>query len=159
MIRNWLVLTIMCALCLGGCHKSDKTAVKSIDGQKIGLQQLRGKWVFVNYWATWCQGCLNDIAALKKFAAQNGNSVVVLGVNYDQLANPELKAAATRWSITYPVLVKDPQRLWGLPDVDLVPTTFVINPQGKVVKTILGTETTASFNRTLSDLEATYKIG
>ncbi|OGO93336.1 MAG: hypothetical protein A3F41_01380 [Coxiella sp. RIFCSPHIGHO2_12_FULL_44_14] len=107
----------------------------------FSLEKFRGKWVFINYWATWCSSCKKEIPAFVEFQKTYQNTVVVLGVNYDHLQGEALSKAMKQYHITYPVLAQDPESAlrWATPTV--LPTTYVINPQGQVTQQLIGPQT------------------
>jgi thiol-disulfide isomerase/thioredoxin len=127
-------LTLMCA--------NAGTTFHDAHGNKIKASQFNGKWVIINYWASWCNICLNEIPEFNNFYKKVKNkNVLIYGVNYDHLTGDDLTQAMSAADIQYPVLVEDPTSIYNLGDFGVVPVTFVINPQGKIVKKIIGPTT------------------
>ncbi len=148
--RLLLVLTV--AAFMVACSQPDKAQEKLLlsDGSSISLAQLQGKWVFVNYWATWCHYCKKDIAVLDRFAKAHPGKVVVLGYNYDDMHDAELNKAMKTFGVKYAELEYMPADLLNIPeDVNALPVTFVMNPKGQFVKTLDGLQTLASLNRAM----------
>lgn len=147
MKRNLIAfLIIICSFgLLSACSSSDQKTVKDSKGNTISLSQYKGKWVVINYWATWCKPCLTEMPALNKLYDQNKNNVVVLGVSFDGLTNEEINSAATQHKIDYPMLSSFPIASIGVKNVSVLPTTYIINPQGKLVKTLKGPQTEQQF--------------
>lgn len=115
------------------------------EGRSVRLGDLKHKWLIINYWADWCDSCIEEIPELNSFYEHNqDNNIVLLGVNYDQLSQPDLKQAMRRSGIIFPVLLEDPRLMWQLGDITVLPTTFIINPHGDVVKKIIGPNTEQS---------------
>ena len=114
-------------------------------GQAIRLNDYQGKWVVVNYWATWCKPCLKEIPALNALYLANRDHLVVLGVSYDKLPNNEINVIAKKFSIRYPMLSTFPLQKVGLNRIDVLPITFIISPDGKTVKTLKGPQTEKQF--------------
>ena len=122
-------------------------------GNVINSSQFKGKWIIINYWAGWCDGCIKEIPELNNFYRNNKNqNVLLFGVNYDQLSFDVLRQAVQRLHIKFPVLAEDPNTLWNFGDISIIPVTYIINPQGKVVKKILGANTEQSLTDTLNAL-------
>lgn len=112
------------------------------------------KWVIINYWADWCDSCMSEVSELNRFYSHNRDkNVVFYGVNYDQLPIDGLKVAIKNAGITFPVLQLDPNSIWNLGQIDVIPTTFFINPNGQMVKKIVGPSTEADITKTLHELE------
>lgn len=113
-------------------------------GHKISTADWQNKWVIINYWASWCDACAEEIPQLNLFYQRHHDQVVMLGVNYDNLALNDLVSASNTLHIRFPVLQTNPAKVLGFPPLDVLPTTFVINPQGKIVKQLFGPQTAAS---------------
>lgn len=150
-----LFLLMVCVLSIGvmSCSHGDPV-FHDTEGNAVQLHKLRGKWVVINYWAGWCSGCIKEIPELNHFDKVNRDKDVVLyGVNFDQLPLENLKDAMNRADIHFPVLVGDPNPVWHLGDVPVLPATFIINPKGKVVKAIYGSNSEESLLAVLKDLK------
>lgn len=123
-------------------------------GNKVLTANWKGKWIIINYWASWCGNCLKEIPELNHFVAENHDKNIILyGVNYDQLAPENLSAAIKSANIKFPVLQEDPNALWNLGSIVAVPMTFIISPKGVVVKSIIGVNTKKSLVDTLESLK------
>jgi len=105
--------------------------VKNINGKVINLQQLKGKVVFVNFWATWCPPCLGELPSVntlyQKF--RNDTNVVFLAVDVDNDLSKSTKFLQAK-GYTMPVYAGDdlhvPHTLYN----EGIPTTLVINKKG-----------------------------
>jgi peroxiredoxin len=105
-----------------------------LDDQMQSLDQYQGKWVIVNYWATWCGTCMKELPDLVSLHENNKDrDIVVVGVNFESIDNDRLKAFVAEQSIPYPVLRREPIPTTPLGPVPALPTTYIINPEGKVV--------------------------
>ncbi|MDP3268484.1 MAG: TlpA disulfide reductase family protein [Legionella sp.] len=126
--------------------------LKDTQGQDIPFSTLKGKWVFINYWAGWCQTCLDEIPQFNQFYSQHKNDPVALfAVNYDELPLFQQKNLIRRFNISYPSLINNPARELDLEDIRGVPVTFVFNPEGALVKTLYGGQTAATLNKVIAD--------
>jgi peroxiredoxin len=150
-----LFFVALLAIVLISC--SDNTSTKTsgnfqdTDGHAVTLDLLKGKWVVVNYWAAWCEGCIKEIPELNRFDKALGSDVVMVGVNFDQPPVDVLQKAIKTAAIAFPVLTQDPGTVWHLGDVSVLPTTFIINPKGIVVRKIIGTSTQSSLSAALAE--------
>jgi len=105
-----------------------------MDGQIQSLDQYKGKWVIVNYWATWCGTCKKEFPDLVSLHEGNKeNDIVVVGVNFESIAPEKLKTFVAKHSIPYTVLRTEPVPSTPLGPVPALPTTYIIDPNGKVV--------------------------
>ena len=111
-----------------------KLRLPTVDGKTFDLAEQRGHWVVVNYWATWCGPCLEEMPDLSALAALR-EYIKVVGVANDDIAPAELQAFLQKHPVVYPIVQVDP----GAPPADFgtlptLPISWLIDPQGKVVK-------------------------
>jgi thiol-disulfide isomerase/thioredoxin len=113
------------------------------EGKKWQLSELKGKWVVVNFWATWCAPCVKEIPDLAAFAKAHPDKAAVLGVALDYDNVPQLKAFAKKVGLTYPLVLGEDQDQAEkqLGKVKGLPTTLVYDPSGKQVLNKTGTIT------------------
>lgn len=116
-------------------------------GKNIAFSSLQGKWVYINYWANWCQPCLDEISAFNQFYDENKNkNIAVFGVNYDGLPIREQLALIKKVGLHYPSLTTDPSDALKLGEIRAVPVTFIFNPEGKLHDVRYGKQTVASLS-------------
>ncbi len=135
-MKKILILTL--AAVLAACGSDDKPASQSLD-----LESLRGQWVVVNYWAKWCKPCIKEIPELNALDRQYPQ-VAVLGVNFDGLSGAELEQQVSELGIAFPILPEDPAAALGTDRPVVLPTTLVLDPDGKLVHTLVGPQTLES---------------
>jgi len=104
-----------------------------LDGKPVAVADYRGKWVIVNFWATWCPPCLEEIPDLVDLYEGNRDTLVVLGVNYEEVNDEYLRGFVDSHMISYPVMRMDPAPMTKLGPVMGLPTTYIISPAGKRV--------------------------
>ena len=110
-----------------------------LSGTVHALSDYRGRWVLVNYWATWCQPCVDEIPELSAAAAEYGRAdVVILGIDYEDLAPDKLYDFIHRHHVGYAVLRTDIDAAQALGPVLGLPTTYLVSPRGRLVSTVLG---------------------
>ncbi len=127
-----------------------------LDGKIHKLSDYRGKWVLVNYWATWCPPCLEEIPELEIFHNNHKDTLaVVLGVSMEGINNDRLREFVEEQFISYPILLagEDVSQLLG--KVPGLPTSYLVNPAGEVVAREVGPINAASIEEFIHD----YKPG
>ena len=117
-------------------------------GQTTSFSSLKGNWVLINYWAEWCQTCLDEIPEFNRFyQSHKKDSITLFAVNYDALPLWKQKNIIKRFNISYPNLLKDPATDLHLGDIKGVPVTFIFNPKGQLVKTLYGGQTVKTLDQ------------
>ena len=118
--------------------------VTTLDGKTFDLAAQRGRWVIVNFWATWCVPCIKEMPDISHFVATHKN-VTAIGLAYDDSELADIKAFIAKHPVVYPIAqvtldkpVKDFDEPRGLP------TTWLISPDGKVAKQFIGPVTATS---------------
>lgn len=117
-------------------------SLPDLDGKQVRLSDFRGKWVLVNYWATWCPPCLDEIPELIAFHEKHKDKdAVVLGVDFEDIDIEELKAFTEDYFMTYPVLRSKPTSRSALGSIPGLPTSYLISPAGNIEAKLTGTVT------------------
>jgi thiol-disulfide isomerase/thioredoxin len=132
------IVTIMLAFLVTSCQEPD---FLDTSGNGYRYEELNGKWLVVNYWATWCAPCIKEIPELNKLAEEHKDRVLVFGVNFDQPAGEEIQAQVAKMKIEFPVFSVDPASYLGIHKPEVLPTTFVFSPDGKLHSTLVGPQT------------------
>ncbi len=124
-----------------------------LDGEQIALSDYRGQWVVVNYWATWCAPCRKEIPDLSAMHDAR-DDITVLGLAYEDTEVAVFEEFLQDFPASYPIAIADvydPPAALGAPRA--LPTTFIVDPQGELVKTIIGPVTREQLEQAIADLQ------
>jgi peroxiredoxin len=109
-----------------------------LDGEKHQLSEYIGQGVFLNFWGTWCAPCKKEMPAMgRQYEVYKDQGVQILAVN---IAESDLKVRtfAEQYGMTFPTLIDTTKSVMQAYNVKPLPTTLLINPEGKIVKIITG---------------------
>jgi thiol-disulfide isomerase/thioredoxin len=125
-----------------------------VDGRgEVQLSQWRGRIVLVNFWATWCPPCRMEIPDLIAVHQRyQGQGVEIVGVALDREGPDVVRAFAAEHGITYPVIMGDGELITGYGGIRAVPTSFLIDRQGRLAKKYIGLLTAPRLERDLAAL-------
>ena len=105
--------------------------VQSLDGRAISLQDMRGKTVIVNFWATWCAPCRSEMPDMEQLSRERGDELVVLAVNVQEAKEP-VRRFVEQYGLTFPIGFDTAGEVTQAFGVQSLPTTFFIDREGRV---------------------------
>ncbi len=123
-------------------HKASDTpepardfTLATLDGGSVTLSDLRGEWVLVNFWATWCAPCVAEMEYLEQI--HQTRAINVLGINYNE-APKDIKQFVDQHGVTFPILLEPDDILKMVYEARALPRTVVVAPDGTIVNRTLG---------------------
>jgi peroxiredoxin len=113
--------------------------LSDLHGRRVQLSALRGKVVFINVWATWCQPCIDEMPTIQRlYDLLQARGLEVLAVSLDPLGEQVVAPFMRNYQLTFPVLL-DPgssvERLYGTTGV---PESFIVDKRGVLVEKVVG---------------------
>lgn len=112
--------------------------METLDGRTIAMADQRGKVVLVNFWATWCGPCREEIPFLVRLAERYPDHLTVIGVSEDHGSADAVAAFAAQYGVNYPIVMSTPEIKRAFPGVFALPTSFVVDPEGRMVESHVG---------------------
>jgi peroxiredoxin len=132
-----VTLASFAVVALLAAHAPDFT-LKTLDGRTVRLQDLRGKVVLLNFWATWCAPCREEMPALETLARELGpRGLTVVGVNFKE-SKPDVEAFVRQHELGFRMLLDGEGRLAKRYQVYALPVTLLVDRRGMVVGTVVG---------------------
>jgi len=124
--------------------------VPELDGQAFDLSAQRGKVVVVNFWATWCPPCREEMPALDAFYRRyHGNGLEMIGVSMDR-PHDRSDVLKVMQSFSYPAAILDDAKVNDFGSPDVLPVTFVVDRSG-VIRAKLTPDQTPVSEKSLTD--------
>ena len=127
--------------------------LKDLDGKTVRSSDFRGKIVILDFWATWCEPCRAEIPGLvalqKEYAPQE---LVVIGASVDDSDVSTVKQFTEKLGMNYPVALADEQMQQTFGGIEAIPTTFIIDRTGRIVKKDFGFTSKDEFEQEIKPL-------
>lgn len=109
-------------------------SLPDLQGKQVTLSQYQGKWIVINFWATNCPPCVQEIPELKAFYRRHKDvDAVVLGVNYEDIKRSWLEDFIESVALNYPVLLAEEGKPTVFGAITMLPTTILVSPEGRLM--------------------------
>lgn len=150
-MKKLAILTaILMVMVITGCSKKPQPlpgegkpapdfTLKTLSGEEVTLSSLRGKVVLLNFWATWCPPCKEEIPSMVKLnRIMAGKPFQMLAVSIDEGGKEAVEKFFSQAGATLPTLLDTKQSVGALYGITGVPETFVIDQKGVILKKVIG---------------------
>ena len=158
-VRRKLGINIVVALLLAnaGAASADTgtLAITDASGTTHSVKEFHGRWVLVNYWATWCSACIEEMPALSSLESQQPE-LTILGTTTEVLSPDQIRSFVAKHPVAYFIGRSDKAGIPGelspsVLGVQVRPISYLITPDGKVKERFLGTVRLAKLKSLMSE--------
>jgi thiol-disulfide isomerase/thioredoxin len=127
--------------------------LKNLDGKTVKLSEFRGKVVILDFWAKWCVPCRVEIPHFVELQKQYGHKgLTVIGVSLDEQGPEVVKKFVKQLGVNYPIVIGNEKVAEAYSGIDAIPTTFLIDRQGRIVTRHMGYTDKGTFEEEIQPL-------
>ncbi|MCD6517698.1 MAG: TlpA family protein disulfide reductase [Candidatus Aminicenantes bacterium] len=107
--------------------------LKDLNGNEVTLDDFEGKVLFVNFWATWCPPCREEIPGfVEAYAVYHEKGMEILGISLDRQGADVVRKFAEKYEVNYPIALGTQQLVQDYQPGQYIPTTIIIDREGKI---------------------------
>ncbi|HYG13502.1 MAG TPA: TlpA disulfide reductase family protein [Methylophilaceae bacterium] len=134
-VHRYLIAWLLLLVC-GSVFAAPDFGVIDTAGKQHRLSDYRGKWLLVNYWATWCPPCLEEIPDLVAlYDERHDKDLMVLGVAMEYKSGKEVAEYVDDMLMSYPIVLGNESVMAQIGSAEVLPTTYIFDPRGQLVAT------------------------
>ncbi len=128
-------------------------ALRDLSGKEVKLSDFKGKVVILNFWATWYPPCVREMPHfIALYEGYKDQGFAVVGISVDRAGENVIKSFVEEHQVTYPILIDDQRVAQRYGGISSVPTTFLINREGKIVRQYVGYRDKSVFEKDIKAL-------
>jgi len=121
--------------------------LRDLDGKIVSTEDWKGKVVILNFWATWCPPCRQEIPEFVRLQAAYKDKLQIVGASEDEDGPEKVREFAQHYGMNYPIVMSTKELADNYGGVPALPTSFIIDPQGRVVQKHTGLYEYAVYER------------
>lgn len=112
----------------------------TLNGEPVSLSDARGKITIVNFWATWCPPCREEMPHMQSFYEKHHEDVEILAVNVTNMddGRPIIERFVQEHELTFPILLDESGEVGLMYEVMTLPTSYILDTEGRVFQKIVG---------------------
>ena len=115
--------------------------LKNLDGEEVSLRHFKGKYLLINFWATWCGPCKIEMPSLEiLYSRFKSDKFDMLGISNDMFGDQVVRPYIKANNLTFPMLIDQRMTVSHLYGIVSLPTSFLIDPQGRIIGVLQGAE-------------------
>lgn len=128
-------------------------SLKDLNGAVLSSEQLKGKVVVVDFWATWCPPCIKEVPGYTELQRRyESKGLVIVGISLDRAGPDVVRTFAERFKVNYPLAMGDDATVAAFGGIEAIPTTFLIDRQGQIRDRKVGLEATEEYEKKIVSL-------
>ena len=126
--------------------------LRDVEGREVSSDSFKGKVVVLDFWATWCPPCRAEIPGYVDLSKKYGDRLVIVGVSLDEGGPKVVRDFVKKFGVTYPIVMGDDAIQQAYGGMEAIPTTFLIDQEGRIRDKKVGAEKTELYERKIAAL-------
>ncbi|MFA5388562.1 MAG: TlpA disulfide reductase family protein [Candidatus Omnitrophota bacterium] len=149
------VLSGQPALCKGAgpVKKAPEFSLKDINGKQVSLSDFKGKVLIIDFWATWCPPCKQEVPHfIELYDQYKDKGLEIIGIALDWQGEKVVPKFVSEYKINYPVVLGNDEVSGLYGGIAAIPTTFLVDREGNIIKKYIGYNAKEVFEKDMKEL-------